>query len=317
MSEMLAQVGIVTAALLLERYFRTEKAAYIVGFGVLSAVLILIRPIFIYMPAMLLLLVALWAWRIGKLTLLWRGVAASFALTYLVVIGFQFHNLQRYGFFSLSDASNVNPFGKVLEYHMQLETSDPRYQHLAADANAYVQSGQSDPWEFVARFPQYNGHYYLLLGTYSEDIILHHPVEFVAKTIPDIVETLDPPITVYAPYSARPWWVAILLGLSAAEMATYLFLPILLIVMFIWFWNAPERRSLAVICALLLLLAGDVVTAAALDYNSFFRLRMPLDWAMILVTCVVSIELAAGPLHRYGTAMRHPRRTWLPMAASR
>ncbi|MBA3826497.1 MAG: hypothetical protein H0X24_21670 [Ktedonobacterales bacterium] len=92
----------------------------------------------------------------------------------------------------MSDASDINLFGEVLTCHLQDATTNPSYAHLRSDVDAYIATYPQyhdfvDPWPFLYTLhPEYLGGGMKVVGAYSKDIVMHHPVQFLGCILPTI-----------------------------------------------------------------------------------------------------------------------------------
>lgn len=284
-----------------------ERRAALVTVVVLSVIAILIRPNDVYFPAVMLGLVGLRRFRLGTLRARWKDLALGLVAVYAVVGLYIVANGMTTGYAGLTDVTNMNAFGKVLEYHMQNETDDPRYARVRADANAYVVSAASqptrafpEPFHLVEQGPMtYVDGHYALVGAYARSIISHHPVEFALKTAPDIVAAwAAAPTLYYAPFTRSSWWTSALLRVSDFTNLALWLLPLLLIVFGIGAWRHPEHPLTFVMFTLLLLACANVLLIAVGSYNEFYRLRAPMDFVPIMAAALVAIELGARAMGR-------------------
>lgn len=284
-----------------------ERRAALVTVVVLSVLAILIRPNDVYFPLVMLGLVALRRLRLGTLRSRWKDLALGLVAVYAVVGFYIVANGVTTGYAGLTDVTNMNAFGKVLEYHMQNETDDPRYARVRADANAYVVAAESqhtgafpEPFHLVEQGPMtYVDGHYALVGAYARSIISHHPVEFALKTAPDVVAAWSAsPTLYYAPFTRPSWWTSALLGISQLINLALWLLPLLLVVFGIGAWRHPEHPLTFVMFTLLLLACANVLLIAVGSYNEFYRLRAPMDFVPIMGTALVAIELGARAMGR-------------------
>src|SRR5262249_31741938 len=85
----------------------------------------------------------------------------------------------------------------------------------------------------------------------------------------------------------EPVWVTALLDLSTLEQLSYLLLPLLLVGVGLWLWRRPRDVAAFLLLALLGAVLGAMAMAAFGNYAEFYRIRMPMDWAMIAVSGLV------------------------------
>lgn len=310
LSETLAYWMLVTMFLLLERYLRTERTTTLIWLAVLAAAAILTRPIFIFLPVALLLVLVVWSARSGKLRKLWKGLALSFAVSYGLILAYMAVNAATYGYFGLSDISNLNLFAKVLELHrtygMPVAGANSQFAQFQHDVSAYLASGHSDVWAFVQTHPRWDAHYWSIYGTYSIQVLVHHPSYYLRATFDDVWKAWTIRPGLWAPVTKVPPWIHALSKISILQVRAYYVLPLLLIAMATRVWRRPHRIAEVVLLAMLVCVAGQILMAGALDFTEYDRLRFPVDWAMTSVAWIVTVDLlavAAGALRRSATAI--------------
>ena len=302
------------------RYVATGRVQWMVAFALWSVVVVLTRPFFVYLPLLLLALLFVRHLRLGIFRRSWWQFAVGVALAYGLIVGYMAGNAAICGYFGLSDVGSVNLFGKVLEYHMQGESTDPHTAALRRDLTAYLHQSH-DPWGFPYHYPAYSKANYAPLDRFSHAIIVQHLPEFAVKTLPDLAQTLNAYPFNYAPFLApAPPWVVMLLNMSYAELGMYALLPILLVWRIIAFCRDPASLPRTLSLALALAVAGTVLMAASGSYattvgnanfGDFYRLRAPMDWAMILLLCEAALSIGAAsrlrqqasPFHAHETAI--------------
>jgi 4-amino-4-deoxy-L-arabinose transferase-like glycosyltransferase len=299
-SEALALWLVITYSVCLARALHTRHWAWWLALGLLGAVLVLTRPFFIYLPGVVGAVVLAQIWHGGQLRRHWWHAALVLGVAYSLILAYMIGNAAVDGYFGLSDVGSVNLFGKVLEYDMQNETTDPHTAQLRADLRRYLAISH-EPWGFPYHYPAYARDQYQPLADFSHEIILGHPVEYGMKTLPDVLATLNAYPTAYAPFAAPlPPWMVTLLNLSYAELGFAILFPLMLGARIWAWWRAPQsaRRTLSLVLALGV--AGTILMAAAGAYTvtsgtsvagDFYRLRAPMDWALILLLSQSVLEM--------------------------
>lgn len=295
----------VTLLLLVAWYLRTERRAALVSLSVVSVIAIMVRPSFLIFPAIIFAFLALYRWRRDGLRALrgrWKEWTAATALIYLVLVAYSAGNAAATGFFGLTDVTNMNSFGKVLEYHMQNENTDPAYAQVRADANAYVAQATAEhaanfpePYHLVEKGPMtYVDPHYNLLGHYAKEVISQHPIEFAVKSVPDVIAAwLSPPTLYYVPYNYGTWWILPLQKLSKLEFGALFLLPILLLLLGYAAWRHPEHELTVILFLALVLVAAGIVLIGTGSYGEFYRLRSPMDFAVIVAALIVLLDLGS------------------------
>lgn len=171
-----------------------------------------------------------------------------------------------------------------------------------------------------------DGGNYTPLGDFAKDIILRHPLPFLVGSLRDVLVTwqatpvfyasfnVQPngqiaPETTYPGYSVpgytsvqifnfglastayEPWWVDVLLiGSSYLLQVSYILFPLLLLVAIFLMWRNRASLQNFIQVTLLICVAYVIFVAAFGNYSEFYRVRFPIDWAMIMVASIMVIE---------------------------
>ncbi len=296
LSETLALWLLVVAFIVTERYFHSPRPRYLI---LLTAVLIYSmfnRPFFVFLPALFFIMLFVHALRTGRVRLEWKPLAISAAISYALLGGFVLGNGLIYHYYGISYISSVNLFGKIIEYRMQTQFTDPRYTTISTQLNAWMAGGGVNQFIFLNhQYPQYARNYYRFASAYTDDIILHHPVEFTLYSLDDTYKAMILKQIYYDSHHTDPAWFAPVSTLEAVGIYVYMLLPFMLIGLAVWWWRQPKSFT-----PLLLLLLALTVMASLLEIgfasNGYpYRLRMPDDWAMI----VLSVVMATSALQWY------------------
>jgi hypothetical protein len=313
LTEALTYWIIVTLFLVFERLLRQVRAAPLVAFVSLSVAAILTRPQYIYLPAMLLIVLALRRRSAGRRAYTWRPLTLALAVTYGLVLAYMAGNAALYGYFGLSDIANINLFGKVIEYRMDTMSgtvlADPRLAHFQADVERYISAHRDEPlvrqvFGFRDTHPAYNADNWAIYSAYSDALIERHPLYFIERTSADVLACgYAEPLLYGVEPDASPAWVGALdVGFSFAARI-YAFLPLLLLVYAVRAWRRLGQVADVLFFTLLLAAAGNILISALTDFVDFPRLRFPVDWAMIVVFIVGLVD-AVRALARATAVMR-------------
>jgi hypothetical protein len=296
MTEALSYWLMITLFLALERYLATHRNRCLVWFALLCVAAVLARPIFLPLPAVLLLLLAAWAWRAGELHHRWKSLLLAGALTYGLVLGYAGANGVSTGYLGVSDASNIDLFARVLRYDMYplpLRGSSARqYATLQAQIIAHVNQGgllAREPWGFIAQHPVYQQHYMETLRAFAEAEIEQHPLYYVEHSLPDIWYGFYADPFMYASVSYAPAWVLGLYALYHFYARAFVVFPLLLVAVGYHVWRHPRDRASVLALALLVAYALMTLMGTLFSYEGFWRLRFPTEWAMTLVGTIYAV----------------------------
>ena len=304
-----------------------------ITYGLLAALsfaTIMVRPEYIFLPLLLLVIEALWRLRGRALGQNWKAIVLTFALVYALTAGYAVANGGATGYYGLGLTGEYTVLGKVLEAHhdfgMPLEAPAPQYRRLNDALLAYTQAGGDLSWEFALEHPQYNGQY----ARYSIEVLLAHPAYYSQVIARDtflcwlapqrlwapwqVGDTTRPalaaPAEQWSPYANLGTWTQWLFVVSDASLLTYFALPALLVILGVWAWRRVEDPAAVAMLTLLLLTTANILVLGMTDYSieEFDRLRFPGDWAMTLVGVTVLVEL----IIRLTRALRERRISSLP-----
>jgi hypothetical protein len=150
--------------------------------------------------------------------------------------------------------------------------------------------GIPDPWSFVAAHPQDDLHAGKYYGTFSSEVLRAHPgfvIRGAYETFLTSTSWDQQPADLAAP-SATPTWFA---AVSRLVSLVYGGLPLLFIASLLAAWRNPHSMRTIALATLMLLIVAHISSGAFADFESYDRLRMPVDWAMLLVTVVVIAQM--------------------------
>lgn len=290
-SEALSWWALITLFLCYERFMRCPRLAWGIIVGVVSLAAIMIRPFNIFIPFLLLVMALLRAWRSGEYRFYWKGAGISAVLLGVCLLSYMGLNASVNGFFGLTDDPNATLLGKVMEYHMYTLPVPTEYAAIQADIQTYMKSGPPEPWYFGDKFYSTKNYYadnMSYMGRYARYVIIHHPVTYLIDSIHDLAYTWLAPVRYFPIESYKPRWVAALLDLSKLELDSYWLLPIFLIVLAVWVWRCPQNIERFLMFVLALMVVGAIVLAAMGNYAENYRIRSPVDWAMILLAGILA-----------------------------
>ena len=320
LSEFLSYASLVAVFLCFERFVRGPRPRTAVVLGLVFFAAIMVRPFNIYLPPLLLGLCALRLLWTRRWRQQWRPLLLTGAVVASMLLGYMSVNAVANDFFGLTWEQNVTLLGKLMEYKMVGLATDPQYQPIQADAVTFVNSGGIDPTLFGHLHPAYSANGYQAAGAFARSVILRHPLTYLIHTVSDVRRTWQISPTFYAPtnttdraiattlVATRPaittrrdgpaWLTMGLYNLSRAEEKSFLLLPWLLALIVGWLWRRPRDSEAFLLIALLLAVVSGIALASAGNYAEYYRVRSPIDWAMIAVTLVVGLEALSFMLKR-------------------
>ena len=286
-SEALALWLVVTLALVAVLFARTLRIRYLWLVMACMLTLILTRLEWSYLPVPLFAYLVLVATRQGS-TLrrpLLHALASVF-LIYAVMGGYIFINATQNHFVGISDIQNINELGKVIQYNMQNEVP-PQYATIAQTTNTFRSRGDINPYDLLDQHPELKDTHFALVGAYAQSVIEHHPVEFLAKSVPVLFSSLD-----YFYYEsevdphgllARP-----LFGMDFVFHVLYklnLGFPLVAAAwIFLLCWRRTTRLlSVQAMGILLLVVLYGIVMTTLGGYSSYIRFHTPFNPLLMVI----------------------------------
>ncbi len=183
MSEGLALWQLTTLALAVTYFIRTMSVRAFWLVALCIQLLFLTRPEWIYLPLPLFAYLLLVAKHRGVLRTLLRHFVVAFVLMHALLGGYILANTLVNHYPGVTAIENFNLLGKVLQYDMQDEAS-PQYASISHELASVVARVDKDPYHVLPYLPLLSKDNASPAGTFSRDIIVHHPTEFLLKSIP-------------------------------------------------------------------------------------------------------------------------------------
>lgn len=293
---------IVTLFLTTERLARQVRPGLVAAFTILSLLLILTRPFEVFLPA--LILVALAAR--GALLGLWRRHALALGLSLLLIYAgvgvYAAINRVENDYLGISYVSDVNLFGKALEYHLADTPVPPAMQTMRQRAISYGFHGDGTPWDF-ARTYGYEGDHYATLGAYAKYVIPRHLPQYAVGSLGDAVHVWlqEPGMDAQG---SKSLLLTLLKFVARLELWTYLALPLVAVWLALRLRSGWRNPTTFMTTLLLLTVLASIGMIGFASFAEFYRLRAPIDWAYLLALALVVIDLA-GRIYQRLTHRAH------------
>jgi hypothetical protein len=209
-------------------------------------------------------------------------------------------NAQVNGYAGLTDAQEINLYGKVTQYHMQ-DLAPPRYAELTQLTDWYVADQHTDPWYIERAQPWLGADHFKLLGVYSRAIVLHHPVQFVAKSVPMAFRSLYQ-YSAYEPVNSAGREAG---ALNALQQFSAIVYPLFMLFPFVaagwaltlvlrWRRRTAWGRYAAPVCVVSLIALYDLAMTTLGSYGEYTRLHLSFDPLMLVVVVGTLMLLASA-----------------------
>lgn len=297
MTEGMALWLLITLALAVTLFLHTFRLRFfwLVVFCVL--LLFFTRPEWIYLPPFLfayLLLAACWRG-------MWRRFLAPSILALLLLYsclgGYALLNAVQNHYPGVTWIQNINLLGKVLQYRMVNETT-PQDAGIGQMLGVYLKHGINDPYIILSEQPVLARDYASRSDEVAKGIILHHPLEFLLKSVPIFFSSLtdfhlESPTLAGGPFGAPLLW---LLNIFRALYRCNILFPLCAL-----FWllllcsrNMRQRKMVQKAGAVVLLvLYGLIVTTLGgyrtIDYARIYTVLEPLLFLAIGCTLLAPL----------------------------
>lgn len=183
MSEGLALWLLTTLALAVVYFIRTLRIQALWLIVVCMVPLIFTRPEWLYLPVPLFVYLLLVASSRGSFKRVLINALIALVCIYSLVGSYIGVNMLVSHYPGLTAIENLNLMGKVLQYNMQDEAS-PEYAQVSHQLDILVVRVDRDPYHVLPYIPSLTRDDDLPAGMFARNIILHHPVEFLLKSIP-------------------------------------------------------------------------------------------------------------------------------------
>lgn len=290
MTEGMALWEITTLALLLLWFMRTMNVRVFWWMIACLILLLLTRPEWVYMPIMLFAYLLFVVWQKRNVHHWWRRLLLALALIYALVLAYVGVNGMTGGYFGLTAVVNFNLMGKVLQYHMQNEApvQDAAVVHQLDNVIARL---DTDPYHVLPYVPALSRNNDVPAGKFAENIILHHPVEFVLKSVPLCFVSLTAYYDASTAGPIRPIFTP-LLWLKAVYRWLYgwniLFPLCALAWLLLLCWKRTRKAPIVMEMSLLVLLVlyGIVITTfGGYRLDDYMRFHIVFDPLLTVVLC--------------------------------
>ncbi len=171
-------------------YIKYYKKATLAIIWVLSVLAIFTKPFFLFIPFIILLIFAASIFIYGNKVIRshTRLAVTGFIAVYICVFAYSMVNYLQNGYFGLTTVSNVNSFGKVIQYKMENLGDNKKLigdiKHAMENEKDEYKVGNEflEPWHFIYSY-RWEGNHYSEVGRFSRQVILHHPAEYAARSI--------------------------------------------------------------------------------------------------------------------------------------
>ncbi len=306
MSEGLAMWLLTTFVLALLYFLRTSKVKYF-WLAILCFLLLLFtRPEWQYLPLLLSPCLFFVAVQQGKWRRLLPHFITAFVLIYTLLGVYIGVNTFVNGYSGPTAIENFNWFGKILQYHMWNEVS-PRYVEVSHQIDRVVAHVDTDPYHVLRYLPTLAENYNKEAGNLARDTILHHPIEFLLKSVPAFLGSLTTyynnyPIGTVGRYEWALGW------LKSIQRLLYnvngLFPLCALVWGILFFWRKTEQRQLITAMGLLALIVFYGIAITTLggyrfdDYMRIHTVFSPLLLLLILISLFLFFQTVVPRLWR-------------------
>ena len=295
MSEGLAMWLLTTCVLALLCFVQSVSIKYFWLAILFFLLLLFTRPEWEYLPLLLFPYLFFVAVRRGEWRRLLPHLITAFILIYGLVGLYIYINTSMNGYPGLTSVENLNLLGKVLQYHMWNEAS-PQYIQVSHQLDRVVARVDTDPYHVLPYLPTLSRNYSREAGLFARDIILHHPIEFLLKSIPAFFVSLTKYYNNYPPGSAGQYewalgWLKIVQRLL--YNLNWLFSPCALVWSALFFWRRTRQNQMVAAMGMLVLILFyglSITTLGGYKFDDYMRVHTVFD-PLLLLLVVASLFL--------------------------
>jgi hypothetical protein len=190
MTESLSIFLVTLITFLAIKYFQSPEKAYSIPLIFTLIVAIFTKPFFLFLPILLVIIYLIKYFLIPDLKYKahFKEIALSLILIYGLVLIYSTINFLQNGYFGITSVSNVNCFGKVLQY--QLEDKGSNIKLINDINNAYASTPKDnliskyylEPWNFIGKYG-WEKNNYSEIGKYSSSIIKKEFLSYTTKSL--------------------------------------------------------------------------------------------------------------------------------------
>ncbi len=150
---------------------------------VCTGLLLFTRPEWVFLPILLFAYFLLFSKGQGRFRTFLRRGGIAVGLIYALIGAYIAANTIFNHYPGITYVENMNVIGKVLQYDMQNEppVSDERIRRIL---DHYQSQGSISPYYIVGHEPTLRPNYVQAAASFARNVILHHPLEFLLKSIP-------------------------------------------------------------------------------------------------------------------------------------
>lgn len=216
-----------------------------------------------------------------------------------VVVLYMQANAAVSGYHGLSEAENINLWGKVVQYKMVTQ-APPKYADITSITEQGTKVLGGDVWGMYWTNPVLGAHHFARVGAYARAVILAHPWEFLRKSVPLVFSSLPAHAqwSGIVPKRGTTWLLDEILAFSELSFPLFLIFPFIgvwALGWWAWGWlraTFTTRRKLPVTraemqatmtAALSMLALYDLILITLGSFDEYERLHLPFDPLMLLV----------------------------------
>ncbi len=302
MSEGMALWALTTVALAVVYFIRTLRVRNFWLMVLSFFPLLFTRPEWVYLPLVLFSYLLLVAFRRKSIRKILSHVVMGLALLYSFIGIYIGVNTLVNRYPGLTAVENYNLLGKVLQYNMQDE-APPEYQAISKQLDHYIVVIDIDPYHVMPYIPSLQQDHAQGAGAFARSIILRHPLEFLAKSVPWFFSSLTDYYDSPRPNIAGPY-DGFVLAVKSLHRVLYhmnILLPVCAAFwLFLLFWDKAKYANTVLqmgVIVLLVLYGLSITTLGGYRADDYMRFHIVFD-PLIIIIVWGSLLFALGFLVR-------------------
>ena len=181
-------ITLITYTLL--KYFQTQNIKYLYALAADLLLLVFTKPFFIGLPIFIIIIFILY-YPLNKVKYHSRPLftfTISICLIYAFVFGYCTLNNKINGFYGITSVSNVNCFGKILQYKMEAYGDNTKLKddinnaYISTPKDNLVRGEYLEPWGFLGKYGWANNNYFEP-GRFSSSIIKNNLILYITNSL--------------------------------------------------------------------------------------------------------------------------------------
>lgn len=190
MTESLSIFLVTLISFLAIKYFKNPKKVYFLSLISSLIAAIFLKPFFLFFPLLFafIFLIKYFLLHDLKYKNQYKNLVLGLLVIYSLVLIYSYLNFVHNGYFGLTSVSNVNCFGKVLQYRFENKgnniklINDIKKAYASTSSENLVNNYYLEPWNFIGKYG-WRKNNYKEIGKFSSDIIKKTFLDYTLESL--------------------------------------------------------------------------------------------------------------------------------------